>query len=173
MDKGKQPKVSSKRPTKKWWLVLAIVLLAGVVALVLFLTRPDSQPAEPTEITYEQRAKSIIEAGDDDASLAQVTELYGSNYDSTVEEVLESDRAKWDKTALNKAYFDLVYADKVGAFSQVEKLLGAIYGAQQLGVDIDDNDVGIGQAERDAMQKRVTERMENLHNQVQTGDLNQ
>jgi hypothetical protein len=62
---------------------------------------------------------------------------------------------EWNKEMLNDAYAALLYADKMGAYTQVELFLGKIEAAQRNGMNIDDNLYGVNQEARDAIKARL------------------
>lgn len=146
------PKDSKHRKLKLAAAALVVIVLAS--SLLVYFTR-DTE--EPDSILSDQQLKI-----EDATDARNVAIKYGKDYDDFSKELDDKSYTGWSKDELDKAYFNLLYADKIGLFTQVDNILVRLKGAQMNGVDIDDNSYGIGQAERDAIKERANAEREKL-----------
>lgn len=146
-EEGK-PVVHSRRRSKK--LVIIIVGVIAVLAVGGYLLMTLRNKTD-TQTTNEKDLTKIAETKD----VKSVVEQYGDDKQEIAKEVRSSTSKQWDKTMLDKAYFNLIYADKTGSFTEVYTLLSLLDIAGESGVNIDDNSYGIDEADRDAMRERA------------------
>lgn len=129
--------------------VLVVAIIAGVYGMrSLWLSSEDPATKSAQELLQ-------VRADDSEDSQIRMVKQFGPAYGSAIQEVQTSDTTQWDKTMLDKAYLSLIYADKVGAFTQVNTMLAMITLAQNSGLDIDDNSYGVTQSMRDDMKQRA------------------
>ncbi|MCA9332994.1 hypothetical protein KDA00_03925, partial [Candidatus Saccharibacteria bacterium] len=141
-DNSKDKATGKPRFSKKIPLGLIVLVLLIIVTLVnvgFYVNKKNKTNDTPIN---EESTKNLrdITNNSDAGSLAQ---QFGRDYDMTKKEVKNSNPANWDKEMLDKAYFNLLYADKAGAFTEVYEFLSVIEVAQKIGVNIDDNSYGI------------------------------
>lgn len=128
-------------------ILIATVSLVGVFGFVRISKEKHEYVAEPVE--------SLLQADESDKSKVRVVETYGTKYDAAINKVEDSDPTKWDKEMLDKAYLSLLYADKIGAFTQAYTILSLLELAQNNGLNIDDNSYGITKEKRNDIKKRA------------------
>lgn len=126
--------------------VAAIVIVALAAVLYWFFMRDTSPPvATGKDLTKIKQASQV----------ADVVQDYSADYSQAASDLQRQSYTNWNRTTLDKAYFSLIYADKIGAFSQVYNTLILIDAAKQTGVDIDDNSYGMDQKGRDEIRQRA------------------
>ena len=145
-----------------------LILLLLVICLLVFagywvFLKPSPKTAPSTDLS------ELLQADDSDNSQANLVQKYGVESDKATQEARNSDSTKWDKSTLDKAYVSLLYADKVGAFSQVYTMLSLIESADRSGLNVDDNSYGITQSMRDAIRQRADASAQKVMGS-QTGD---
>lgn len=128
------------------------ILLMSIGVMFVYVISRNRQPEKPTA-TVEISSHNLRIAEED--KITSIVQEYGAEYDAAVKEVYSSSSSEWNKTKLDKAYFSLLYADKVGSFSEVYAVLSLLESAQKKGVDIDDNSYGLNQRTRDEIRKRA------------------
>ena len=130
-----------------------------LVALALVLLSLYLAPRIGRRGTSEPGAivQSDLPRIDNNDTIEDVVESNGADYNNSIKAVNNSNPTEWDRAKLDKAYFSLLYADKVGAFSQVYTMLSMIDIAQRNGLDINDNSYRIDQGKRDEIRKRADE----------------
>ncbi len=133
-------------------ILLFVVIVAGGVALYIHNKNAKKQQTLSQERTYTLK---ITGTDNSDASRAKLVEEFGPKYDDAVAKVMASNPGNWDKAMVDNACAALLYADKIGAYTQVNTLLAFIGAAQKRGVNIDDNSYGVTQDMRDAIKKRA------------------
>lgn len=101
------------------------------------------------------RENDLLQADESDQGKVEIVKKFGTDYDRATKELSSKSPAEWDKASLENAYLSLLYADKVGAFTQVYTMLSLIDSARKNGVDIDDNSYGINQQKRDDIRQRA------------------
>ncbi len=92
-----------------------------------------------------------------DTSKAETVSNYGKDQAKNSQDLQGAPSESWDKEKLDKAYFNLIYADKTGSSSDVYNMLFFIEVAQKSGLDIDNNSYGIDQQDRDQIRQRADE----------------
>jgi hypothetical protein len=150
-NKSKRGKGLKKLKSKRMlivFLVIILVVTAAVVTKVYLLN--NEKKVKPTG-----KALELLEAKDTDSSKDYLTEKLGEENTNVNKELKDSGLSTWDKAKLDKAYYSLVYADKIGNFTQVFATLSLIESAKKSGLNIDDNSYGIDQAMRDAIKRRA------------------
>lgn len=126
-------------------LVLCIVALAVCMSAVVVQNRD-----VPTNDVVQElpQISSNHSAGD-------IVQLFGADYETSLKDLQKLPPAQWDKEMLDRAYFSLLYADKVNVFTQVYTVLAMIDAAESSGLDIDNNSYGIDQSAREEMRNRA------------------
>ena len=110
---------------------------------------------------YTHDTAPPLTAGRDLTKIKQTTQVadvvrdYSADYSQAASELQKNSYTNWNRTTLDKAYFSLIYADKIGAFTQVYNTLILIDSAKQTGIDIDDNSYGMDQKGRDEIRQRA------------------
>lgn len=142
------------RPPVVLLLVLVIVAVASMAIVMLTVyQRPDQSIELSDEEAY---AEELLSAESSDDNLESIVSKYGEHYDSAMIRVQESTPLNWNRDILDDAYRSLLYADRVGAFTQVNQILDQIEFAKNNGLEIDDNSYGIGQDTRDSIRQRAS-----------------
>ena len=164
-DKSAGRSRSWRSPKTKAFYIFAGIVLVTVLVLTVYLklVKEQSELSAPTD-TPERDLTQIV----NNDSVKDVVRQYGAEYDTATEE-LKTKSTEWDKARLDKAYFSLLYAHKVGAFNQVYTMLSLIDAAQRNGLNIDDNSYGISQDERDAIRKRADVHAQKVRDRHQRG----
>lgn len=134
----------SKSFHKRVFIVAAIVVLGGVFWLFL-------RGGSPKTISTGKDLTKINQA----PKVNDVVEQYSGDYSRTTAEVSTTGYKDWTKETVDKAYFNLIYADKIGAYTQVYNTLYMIESAGKNGIKIDDNSYGIDQKGRDQIKARA------------------
>ena len=143
-----------KNFTSKKYLIVISALFISLVVGIIFLTNKKDQ--EPVSISKEEQyAKDLQNSDSSDESKSQIVADYGKDYDSTISKVTNARPNEWNKTMLDEAYKSLLYADKIGAFTQVNTLLSTIDAMQRSGLDIDDNSYSVNQEVRASIKDRA------------------
>lgn len=88
----------------------------------------------------------------------QATTKYSETYNQSLTNIKGFSPAKWNKAQIDSAYQALLYADKIGAYGQVQSILALLQAAKSGGINIDDNSYGVDQKKRD----EILARAENL-----------
>lgn len=145
-------------------IITSLVVLVVAIIIVIIVLAWQHQTARQSlgdtvatsdEVGYTLKSQAVLGSGDEPDDLAQITYQYGNDYDVIASEVFSSNPADWDRAMLDKAYFVLVYADKIGDFSQAKNVLYRVEKAEVSGVDIDSNGLGIDQAKRSEINSRA------------------
>ncbi len=131
--------------------IIALVLLVGVIIGYILLSR-EEQPASLSPEILSLKQESSDTSAKNQTKLA---EQYGDQYDAAYAEVTAADATSWNKEMLDKAYTALLYADKIGAYSQAIDVLSSMRAAEAEGLNLDDNSWGMRQADRDAIEARA------------------
>ena len=164
-----KPKLNfnTKKFLKPTAIIVIILVTAGaILGKVFFVQTKESN--KPTGHELE-----LLLTSDNNSGRSYVVERYGKKYEAAVEEIRSSDLRKWDKAMLDQAYLSLVYADKVGAFTNVYTTLSLIESAQKNGLNIDDNSWGIDQEKRNAIRQRADYRSQQQIQGSSTGGQNE
>lgn len=132
--------------------VIVFLVAMALILLSLYVVPIIGKRGKSASETVVQNELPRINDSD---SIEDVVENNGADYNESIKAVNNTNPTAWDKSKLDKAYFSLLYADKVGAFSQVYTMLSMIDLARQNGLDIDDNSYGINQSKRDEIRKRA------------------
>lgn len=96
----------------------------------------------PTDILKTQDTKMLIK---DYSALSRENN----------QELRKIDLNSWTKDGLDKACFNLIYADKIGSFTDVYAMLAYIESAQKSGINIDDNSYGVTKKLREEIKLRA------------------
>ncbi len=144
-------------------LILLVICVLAFAGYLVFLKLSTKAPTLSTD------QRELLQADDSDSSRASLVQKFGVDSDKATQEVRNSDSTKWDKSRLDKAYLSLLYADKVGAFTQVYTMLSMIESAERSGLNVDDNSYGITQSMRDDIRQRADANAKKVMGS-QTGD---
>jgi len=88
-------------------------------------------------------------------NVKEVVQKFGKESGENSKQLAESSSSSWDKAKLDKAYYNLIYADKVGSFNDVYAMLSFISTAEKSGLNIDDNSYGVDQKIRNDIKLRA------------------
>ncbi len=151
-------KVRKNRKTikpKKQLIIIALIVL-GIILLgsLMFFYISQNNNKQQTISQGENNKindKKIIETNE----ATELAKNFGETFNNNSQELRNSNVATWNKDKLDKAYFNLIYADKVGSYNDVYNLLSSIYYAQKNGLDINNNSYGIDQKKRDEIKLRA------------------
>ncbi len=136
--------------------IFVLIAILGLGALYIY-----GETKKPTQKTEQQKyTQEFIESDNSDATISNLVERYGSQFDDKSSKVLQSNPAEWDKAMLDDACVALLYADKMSATTQTASLLAYIESAGASGLDINNNSYGINQEIRDAIRSRTKERIQ-------------
>jgi hypothetical protein len=149
---GTPPRLSRTQAAFLIILVIALITLGMYIVLKWRKTNATAKKSPSTTLSIQEQ-KHIVNNTD----VSSVVQTYGKSQDVITKEVQASNPNKWDKTMLDKAYFSLLYYDKVGDFSHVNQMLFMISLAQKSGLNIDNNSFGVNQKARDAMQLKASQ----------------
>ncbi len=146
----------SRKIKPNYKLPIFILLLVIFIAFCIFLlVRNNQQNAKIMKNAQYQKSiqKQVKIANLENAN--DVVRVYGKEKGQYSKELQSSDSATWDKAKLDKVYFNLIYADKVGSFNDVYAMLAFIDAAKKSGLNIDDNSYGIDQTKRNEIKLRA------------------
>jgi hypothetical protein len=150
-------KVLENRKTirsKKALLIFLLILLAIVIGSIVYFNNHQKNSKQQT-ISQDDKnkinSKNIVETNNS----IDVVKNFGEAFNNNTQELRNSNIGTWNKEKLDKAYFNLIYADKVSSFNDVYTLLDYISFAQKNGLDINNNSYGIDQKIRDEIKLRA------------------
>lgn len=147
-------------------IATTILVITGLVGAYIYSANPIKKSENSTlTINYNDAKYDSLKADKPSYSDDELNKLvlqYGSQFDNVYTTLGVSDPTKWMKEDVNKAYLALLYADKISAFTQAGRLLGLLNSARTNGVDIFNNDFGIGQQKLDVIAKRTSDRIANI-----------
>lgn len=103
---------------------------------------------------YEKRIQSLVEIKNT-SNVQDVVQRYGTTKGDNKRDLENSNSEDWNKAKLDKVYFNLLYADKVGSFNEVYAMLFFVDVAEKSGLDIDDNSYGVNQQIRSDIKSRA------------------
>ena len=139
---------------KVWLFAIISILIAGVGTGIFFYVKTQSNTASDGSKNlaadadhYKTLSKDLKGSGDAQ-SIEKVVAEFGPKYDQAIEELTKSNVKKWTQADVDKAHFSLLYADKIGASSQVVSLYRQIFGAKQSGVNVDQNAANMTEQDR-------------------------
>lgn len=146
-----QRKIYNKRVSEKKLLLLfgCVILVGLLVTMYVFYVRKNQKNP-----IYDTTKQDLLASSNDENNINTVVDRYGKSYVES-ERSIASDPASWNKETLDEAYFVLMYADKISAFSQVYDSLAKIDLAKKSGLNIDNNSYGINQTIRDSIRRRA------------------
>lgn len=127
-----------------------LLLIGGYIAYSVLSQESKEQSVEKT-IDYAELSKNLKEATSNAPDSKNLVEEYGKEYDAFNGDVMNTEPSKWNKEHVEKASFMLLYAQSIGAKSQVQVLLGKLQAAADAGVSVNDNSSGLTDQERAAM----------------------
>lgn len=147
-------KMSRRRLTLIIVAVSVVLLLVGLI-LWYFFDRNSGSSDEPAPLNYSTALQSIADTNSEVKDMERFVSEYGQYFDEASDKVLTSNASKWNQEDVNRAHLTLVYADRVGLFTQVLSIHSQISYAKTSGIDVDNNVASIGQAERDSILERA------------------
>ena len=147
------------RPKKALLIILLILLSIALIISVVYYYNSQNNSKQQTisqDDNNEINAKKIVETN----GAIEVAKNFGEAFNNNSQELRNSNIGTWNKEKLDKAYFNLIYADKVGSYSDVYNLLSSIDYAEKNGLDINNNSYGIDQKTRDEIKLRADKSVE-------------
>ncbi len=141
--------LKKKRRPKKILVVFVVVVIVALAIGGVFLYKHYKKPSTNNIVP------ELLKSDTSDSAKQHIVEEYNAKYSSTTSKASGTSPNKWDKATLDDAYTSLLYADKIGAFTQVYNMLAQIDAAQKSGLNIDNNSYGITQAMRDTIKSRA------------------
>jgi len=147
------------RPKKALLIILLILLTITLIISVVYYNNSQNNSKQQTlsqDDNNEINAKKIVETNE----ATELAKNFGESFNNNAQELRDSNVATWNKDKLDKAYFNLIYADKVGSYNDVYNLLSSIYYAEKNGLDINNNSYGIDQKKRDEIMLRADKSVE-------------
>jgi len=152
----KKPNRILGKPVRFWLILLLMVfMITGLTVVSRHKNQLPPANSKTTQTNTKETIREILQADNSDGSKANVVNKFGRDYDSATKNIRGSDPTNWDKAKLDQAYLSLVYADKIGAFTQVYTMMSYIEFAQKSGLNIDDNSYGVNQSMRDSIRERA------------------
>lgn len=140
--------------------LLIVVLLIGAAGLWYFFVykagkgQEQSAQAEQNS-TYVSGAANIKQTSNDNsAAMQDLAKKYSNQCNEITKSLVQTTFSAWGRDELDKAYFCLTYADKVGDVQQMKFILAMLKSVSDAKVDIDNNSLGIKQQQRDAYTAR-------------------
>lgn len=140
---------------KKFYFVGLIIFSIILISIIFYIRlRDDSSSTgeQPDEVSFAE----LINSGNEEDK-TKLVDIYGEDYQAAVERNLNPDFNGWDEQKVNDVYITLLYADKVGDFSQVYTSLSMLEMMKTAGVDIDSNIYGVTQETRDVIKAKADE----------------
>lgn len=131
----------------KLWLSVPVILL--LVIFFMWWVRNNQKDAEYQKSIQDKVA--ITNTND----VKNVVQKFGKEKGENTKDLTNSSSNVWDKAKLDKAYYNLIYADKVGSFNDVYAMLSFVDAAEKSGLNIDDNSYGVDQKERSDIKLRA------------------
>lgn len=129
-------------------LVLLGVLMGGVSNY--------HKTHEPKVMSPSQKfVADLNQYANDAKGREQAATKYSETYNQSLTNIKGFSPTKWNKAQIDSAYQALLYADKIGAYGQVQSILALLQAAKGGGVNIDDNSYGINQKQRDEILART------------------
>lgn len=155
-DSGNKKMRWGKTLTSNYRLVFLffIIILFFVLCSVLYLLNNQNKEANIKNAEYQKSIQKQVKITNTE-NVNDVVKVYGKEKDSYTKELQGTSSASWDKAKLDKVYFNLLYADKVGSFSDVYAMLAFINAAERSGLNVDDNSYGINQKIRNEIKLRA------------------
>jgi hypothetical protein len=146
---------------KRVWLLVLLIIIALVGGVVggYFLrgyVETTESTQEETKVDYAQLTKDL-RAQKDSADDSDLTQNIGNQYDESLAELRRSDPSVWKQEDIDKAYFSILYADSIDAYSQVQTIYYLLMAAERAGVDITTNGANVTAEERDTIMGRATQ----------------
>lgn len=140
-----------KKPDSKLLIFVIATLLILSLVILLFQKNINNEKMNKSTQTITKNPTEILQSEDIKLVVKKYSETNNENY----KDLRNSYSGNWDKTKVDKAYFNLIYADKVGSFSDVFAMLNFLQFAKQSGYDINVNSFGINQDKRDEIRIRA------------------
>ena len=135
-----------KKNHRKYRILFVIFfsLIVVVTALLVIRMGGSSKNSKVTDTAVVRNPKDILKNQDIKSLIKDYSNTSQTNY----QDLRNLNGPTWNKGALDKAYFNLIYADKIESFNDVYAMLSFIESAQESGINIDDNSYGITQQKR-------------------------
>ncbi len=109
-----------------------------------------------SEVVYNYtEASEALSPNVKSISIDELVVSYGKFYDAAISDLDSIASTDWTQEDIDKAHFCLIYADKIGDYSQAGSLLLMIDEVKKSGVDVDTNTLGVTAADREAIAKRL------------------
>lgn len=151
-----------KAKPKKYGVIALIIFIGILFAFWLYgellatITRQEKSPF----------VQEFLNSGDSSEEKSILVKKYSTQYGYSLKNTVSSSPTSWDKDKLDDAYEVLLYADKMGAYSQASAVLAQLDAAKKSGLNIDDNSYGVNQDIRDEIKSRTDERIKKAEESV-------
>lgn len=129
-----------------------VVIVVGVSLIVIQKsTVKQNKGRDLTKILTVNQTKEVVRG-------------YSLDYTSTSEDLQKTSFNNWNKETVDKAYFTLLYADKIGAYTQVYNTLFILDTVSKNRVNIDDNSYGVNAQTRSEIRARADANVQKVNN---------
>ena len=134
-----------------------IVISLGLIFYYGYNNR--TKPTTTNKPSAEQQAysKDFINSNNSEENKAKLSDKYSQAYADSLQSISGSNPAEWNREKVNNACATLLYANKMGSYSQALQYLALLDEAKANGVNIDDNDYGVNQKLRDEIYTKSKE----------------
>jgi hypothetical protein len=150
---GMSQTVSATKKRTAFFIIVALVLFLGGGALGYFgrgYVDVEDTLQRATAADYaalSQDVRSAKEAGSPVTDNQRLSE----QYDTALNEIRIADASLWEQEDIDKAYFALLYADSIDAFTQVQTIYAQLSTAERSGKDIRTNAANVSKEEYDGI----------------------
>lgn len=135
--------------------LLAIFLIgAGAVFLYLWMNPASNTPT----YNYTQLTRDVEEAPlETNQDLEAYVDTYGDQYGEINAQLAETEVSSWGRNELDSVYFLIAYNVRIEEYREVNERLIQMQRAEEAGVDLDNNSLGIDSAYRDSLKHKTAE----------------
>ncbi len=139
------------------FVALIIALLVGAIIVYVLVSRQADGPVEKTQSLAIDLNKKTAEIAQTDSQIGteKLVDEFGQSYDMAYKNTVETPVSKWDESLINQAHLCLLYADKIGAYSEAQTMYYKIQFVKDAGKDVDANAARVTQAQRDEILERA------------------
>ena len=142
------------KPNFKLPIFILFLVVFSAFSIFSFVRNKQQNAKIMKDIQYQKTIQKQVKIANLE-NANDVVRVYGKEKGQYSKELQSSNSATWDKAKLDKVYFNLIYADKVGSFNDVYVMLAFVDAAKKSGLNIDDNSYGIDQTKRDEIKLRA------------------
>lgn len=159
-----ETQVSGGKPAKsikarllnpKLLILVVVILFAAPLAVIAYSKSTDKEQTIETASNKKDFSEVVQDSDNSDASKSEAVKQFGQDYQEKINRISNSKPQEWDGSFVEDSTNALLYADKIGDFSQVYTLLFVIDYIKRSGVNVDDNSYGVNQEQRDAIKQRA------------------